>query len=89
MGKKNFVLLPSQTTCGYGTSGIAYDSLTNEYVCKYQLYVGIHTVKLDKIYRGVKSFWEWMGSVTTIEPQQLKKYEWGQPSIVFSTIKDS
>lgn len=86
--RKNFTLLPNQTTSGYGTSGIAFDTVNNTYACRYQLSLGGHIVRVDHAYSAVQEFWSWLNSVAAVQPASVKDYKWGMPAIIVSYVED-
>lgn len=86
---KNYIIIPTQTTDKHGTAGIAYDTIKMKYVCEYKFSIGSYEIKLDIIYSEVKKFWNWLESVSVIEPKEIKKYEWGVPNIICTFFSDS
>ena len=67
--------------------GIVYDRFSANYVCKYQLIVGGHEIRIDTVYSEVKSFWAWLEKNVVIEPPHIKDYTWGNPTIIYSEFK--
>lgn len=84
---KNYLLLPNQFSESNRTIGIAYDRIENKYICKYQFIVEKYEIKIDFAYKEIKYFWNWFESVVHIEPEEIKKYEWGNPKIFYSMFK--
>ena len=87
IGNRNYVLLPTQMTEGYGTPGITYDSLAKQYMCKYQFAISSYQIALDSIYQESKIFWKWLEGASHIDPAEIKKYEWGGPNILYSEFE--
>jgi hypothetical protein len=84
---RNYTLFSNQATQSFSLPGIAYDRFTENYVCKYQLIVGGHEIRLDTVYGEVKSFWAWLEKSVVIEPSHIKDYAWGNPMIMYSEFK--
>lgn len=84
---RNYVLLSNQPTQNFSSPGIVYDSLEGSYLCKYQLAMGGHEIRIDTVYNEVKSFWEWLNKSFRIEPPSIKEYSWGKPMIMYSEFK--
>jgi hypothetical protein len=83
---KNYVILPTQLTEGYGVPSIPIDSKTMTYTCKYQFVIESCRIQLDTVYQEMKTFWNWLDSVSHITPTEVKTYEWGGPNILMSEI---
>ena len=84
---RNYTLFSNQATQSFSLPVIAYDRFTENYVCKYQLIVGGHEIRLDTVYGEVKSFWAWLEKSVVIEPSHIKDYAWGNPMIIYSEFK--
>lgn len=84
---RNYILFSNQPTQDFGLPGIVYDTSTENYLCKYQLVVGGHEIRIDTVYSEVKSFWAWIEKSVVIEPSHIKDYTWGKPTIVYSEFK--
>ncbi len=86
---RNYVLYSNQATRSFSMPGIAFDRLAGNFVCKYQLVVGGHEIKLDVVYREAKSFWAWIETSVVIEPAHVKHYAWGNPGIMYSEFRQT
>ncbi|MCD4812964.1 hypothetical protein K8S19_04665 [bacterium] len=85
----NYCLFSNQPTVSCGAPGIVYDRLDQKYICKYQITVGEHEIKLDVVYDQVKLFWEWLVNISEINPPQIKEYTWGKPTIICAQLIES
>jgi hypothetical protein len=84
---RNYMLLSNQPTPNFSLPGIVYDTLAESYICRYQLIVGGHEIRIDNVYSEVKSFWAWLEKSIVIEPSHIKDYAWGTPMIMYSEFK--
>jgi hypothetical protein len=82
--QRNYVLLPTQLTEGYGAPSIAYDTKEARYVCKYQFTIESHQIAIDIIYGEMKTFWKWLDGIAHITPAEIKTYEWSGPNLLSS-----
>jgi hypothetical protein len=85
-GRRNCVLLPTQLTEGYGAPSISIDTQMMQYTCRYQFVIEKQRVQLDTVYPEMKTFWNWLNSISNITPPEVKTYEWGGPNILYSEI---
>lgn len=83
---RNYILFSSQPTASCGAPGIVYDRFDEKYICKYQVVVGGHEVRLDTVYAAAKEFWAWLEKAVLIEPPHIKDYLWGKPAIINSAF---
>ncbi len=83
---RNYTILPTQLTEGYGVPSISIDTKLMRYTCRYQLVIEKHRVQLDTVYQEMKTFWNWLNSISNITPPEVKTYEWGSPNILYSEI---
>ncbi len=81
------MLFSSQPTQNVRSPGIVYDTLVGDYVCKYQLVVGGHIIRIDTVYDDTKSFWTWLEKHVVVNPGHIKEYAWGKPTIVHSEFR--
>jgi hypothetical protein len=84
---RNYTLFSNQPTHNLSIPGIVYDTFAESYICKYQLVVGGHEIKIDIVYNEIKSYWAWLEKRVVIEPSHLKEYTWGKPMIIYSEYK--
>jgi len=84
---RNYTLLPSQPTEGYGAPSIAFDSKQMKHVCRYQFMIGPHRIAIDAAYDGIKEFWQCLEKVSHITPAEVKSYEWGILGIFKSELE--
>jgi hypothetical protein len=68
---RNYILLSNQPTQNLSLPGIVYDTFEGKYLCKYQLIVGGHEIRIDTVYSEVKSFWAWLEKSVVIEPSHI------------------
>lgn len=88
-GGRNYILFSSQATHSFSVPGIAYDRFAQKYVCKFQLIVGGHEIRLDSVYSEIKSFWIWLEKSFAIEPSYIRDYAWGDPRIMYTEVKET
>jgi len=86
---RNYVLFPNQATQGHSIYGITYDTWNKKYVCKYQITISKYQLRIDLIYNELKKFWEWLSSVSQIEPASVKEYQWGRAGILYSRLTEA
>lgn len=84
---RNYTIFSNQATQSMSVPGIAYDRFAANYICKYQLIVGGHEIRIDNVYREIKLFWAWLEKNVVIEPSHIKDYTWGNPTVICSEIK--
>lgn len=84
---RNYTIFSNQATQSMSVPGIAYDRFAANYICKYQLIVGGHEIRIDSVYSEIKLFWAWLEKIVVIEPSHIKDYTWGNPTILCSEIK--
>jgi len=83
---RNYTLFSNQPTPSCSAPGIAYDLFAERYICKYQVLVGGHEVRLDIVYAAAKEFWVWLEKAVVIQPPHIKDYAWGKPAIINSAF---
>jgi len=81
-GRRNYFLLSDQPNQMHETPGIAFDRHEERFICRYQISVGGHELKLDTAYEEAKIFWNWLEESTAIQPAQMKEFSWGKPMIL-------
>jgi hypothetical protein len=84
---RNYTIFSNQATQSMSVPGIAYDRFAANYICKYQLIVGGHEIRIDSVYSEIKLFWAWLEKIVVIQPSHVKDYTWGNPTIICSEIK--
>ncbi len=84
---RSYTLLSNQPTHGISQHGIVYDLFEGKYICKYQLVVGGHEVRIDTVYNEIKSFWAWLEKSVVIQPPSVKDYAWGKPMIMCTWLE--
>lgn len=83
---RNYALFSNQHINDYSFTGIAYDTISDRFVCQYQLVVGKYIIMIDQVYSDIKTFWYWFEKSTVIEPPHIKAYAW-EASILYSEFK--